>query len=473
MGSLTEILTFNLKLLGRKSKKNILVTLGLSEDKEKILNSIKKLSELPSVQIYATEGTNEYLKISEIKTKKVYKILEKREPNVKSLLENGKFDLIINIMHKQYGYDEYVDSNQIKLLAVENTTPLITDVDVAVSTINRLVTEHEQGVYKYKIKDSSEPWNLKREFFEIVNSLGGFAIYHAHFDKAYLISKKNLKLGQEDMQDKWALYKYLKENYTHKDLVERISRGLDRMIHQGVVACRTFVDADSTVRLLPIKAALEVKKNYEGRIQFEIGIQPLEGLIDNNARKYFEQACEMADIIGGLPSKDKYPEKHLDIIMKIAKNTGKQVNVHVDQQNSPFENETELLALKTIEHGLEGRVSAIHALSLAAKHRLEQERILKVIKDAGLNIIVCPSAALSMKQLNSIESPIHNSIAPIVELQNNDIPVFLGVDNIYDLFMPLCDGDIYFECKLIMEACRWYDIQKIAEIACDKSGFNN
>ena len=49
-----------------------------------------------------------------------------------------------------------------------------------------------------------------------VEQLGGFACHHAHFDKAYLISMENLRLSQVDMQKKWALYKYLKENYTHK-----------------------------------------------------------------------------------------------------------------------------------------------------------------------------------------------------------------------------------------------------------------
>ena len=53
--------------------------------------------------------------------------------------------------------------------------------------------------------------------------------------------------------------------------------------------------------------------------------------------------------------------------MRIAKDQGKRLDVHVDQENNPFESETELLALKTIEHGLEGRVSAVHAISVAAK----------------------------------------------------------------------------------------------------------
>src|SRR5205085_2502737 len=136
--------------------------------------------------------------------------------------------------------------------------------------------------------------------------------YHAHFDKAYLINPDNLKLGMVDMQKKWALYKYLKESYTFEDLVERISRGVQKMIDQGVTHCRTLVDADSTVKLLPVKAALEVKQRFAGQINLEIGTQPLQGVIDPASRKAFVKACELADVIGGLPSKDRpTPEKHL------------------------------------------------------------------------------------------------------------------------------------------------------------------
>ncbi|CAN2039719.1 cytosine/creatinine deaminase [Candidatus Magnetomoraceae bacterium gMMP-15] len=465
-----EMLVFNLKLIGKKRKKNVLISAGTMSDKEKMLPAIKKLSKL-NISVYATKGTSGFLNNQGITNQEVYKITKKREPNIKSFLEEDRFDLVINVLTGDHNYDESSDSKLIRCLSIENGIPLITDVDVAILTIEQMVKEQNEGVYKYKIADKTEPWNLKLEFFQLVDKLKGFACYHAHFDKAYLISKDNLKLAQVDMQKKWELYKYLKENYTHQDLVERISRGVEKMIDQGVTYCRTFVDADSTVKLLPIKAALEVRKKYNNRIKLEIGVQPLQGILEPESRKYFIQACELADVIGGLPSKDRpMPEKHLDYIMDIAKDMNKKLDVHIDQENNPFENETELLALKTMEHGLEGRVSGIHAISIAAKPKIEQERIIKLIKDAGMNIIICPSAALSMKQLD-LKTSIHNSVAPLAELIKFNVPVFLGVDNIYDLFMPFVDGDIWFECRMLMEACRFYDIEKVAKIACNKDGF--
>lgn len=465
-----ELLAFNLKLIGTKSKKSILLSAGRIEDKERLLPSIRKLLEL-NVSLYATKGTSRFLREHSIQNVEVFKIAERTEPNINSLLRENRFDLIVNILTGNHSYDEASDSNIIRGLAIEHGIPLITDVDVAILTIDQLINKRNQGVYAYRLADKAEPWNLKLEFLQMVHGLGGFACYHAHFDKAYLISLANLKLSQVDMQKKWELYRYLKENYTFDDLVERISRGLEAMIAQGVTHCRSLIDADSTVGLLPMKAALEVKQLYADRIRFELGVQPLQGVLDPDSRTQFAKACEMADVVGGLPSRDRpLPEKHLDYILSLAKDLGKKVDVHVDQENNPFEIETEQLALKTIEHGMQGRVSAIHAISLAAKPRNVQERVVALMKDAGLRVIVCPSAALSMKQLE-LNAPLHNSIAPVPMLLEAGIPVCLGIDNVYDLFMPVVDGDMWFECRMLMEACRYYDLAKVAEVACDKTGF--
>ncbi len=141
----------------------------------------------------------------------------------------------------------------------------------------------------------------------------------------------------------------------------------------------------------------------------------------------------------------------------------------MDQENNPDQTETELLAIKTIEHGMQGRVFGVHAISLAAKDEREQDRIIEKIVEADLGIIICPSAALSMKQLPK-RAPLHNSIAPYPKLRDAGVRCYLGVDNIHDLFMPLVDGDIWTECRMLMEACRFYKIDAVADWACARPG---
>ena len=64
--------------------------------------------------------------------------------------------------------------------------------------------------------------------------------------------------------------------------------------------------------------------------------------------------------------------------------------------------------------------------------------------------------------------PLHNSIAPYEKLRKAGVRCYLGIDNVHDLFMPMVDGDIWTECRMLMEACRFYDIDAVADWACTK-----
>src|SRR5271166_3803647 len=462
-----EMLAFNLKLLGRKSRKKVLISAGKAEDKKRMLPAIQRFLEL-EVDIYATPGTHQFLATYGIESVEIHKITDRRSPNILTFLKENRFDLVINVLTGDDDYDEASDVKLIRKLCIENGIPLITDCDVGIATLQQILRDTSKGTFRYKLADNSEPWNLRLHFMEAVERLGGVANHHAHFDKAYLINMENLRLSQVDMQKKWEIYRYLKENYTYDDLVERISRGLDTMIQQGVTYCRTMVDADSTVGLLPVQAAMEVKRRYAGRIVFEVGVQPLQGVLDPASYEQYAQACALADYCGGLPSRDRpRPEAHLDTILDLAKRLGKPVEVHVDQENNPLETETELLAAKTIEHGMQGRVYGIHAISVGAKEEREQDRIIAKILEADMGIVICPSAALSMAKLQ-MNAPLHNSIAPFPKFHQAGVRCYLGVDNIADLFMPMVDGDIWTECRMLMEACRFYDINAIAKWACAK-----
>merc|ERR1712054_312183 len=94
----------------------------------------------------------------------------------------------------------------------------------------------------------------------------------------------------------------------------------------------------------------------------------------------------------------------------------------------------------------------------------EQDRIIALIKEADVGIVICPSAALSMKQL-PMQAPLHNSLGPFVKLKNAGVRTYLGIDNIADLFMPVVDGDMYTEARMLMECCRYYDLESVADWA--------
>jgi cytosine/adenosine deaminase-related metal-dependent hydrolase len=73
----------------------------------------------------------------------------------------------------------------------------------------------------------------------------------------------------------------------------------------------------------------------------------------------------------------------------------------------------------------------------------------------NIGVIVCPTAAISMRQLRPINSPTHNCVARIMELCKSRVPVQIGTDNICDVFVPQGDGDMLTEIKMGGHAARF------------------
>jgi cytosine/adenosine deaminase-related metal-dependent hydrolase len=139
--------------------------------------------------------------------------------------------------------------------------------------------------------------------------------------------------------------------------------------------------------------------------------------------------------------------------------------VHIDQENNPNERDTEKLISAVKRHGYEGRTVAVHAISVSAQPKKYRMKIYKEMAELGIAVAVCPSAALSMRQLDQYTSPVHNSIANVPEMLEAGVLVGLGVDNVGDFYMPFVDGDMWTEVRMLQEVCRHYNFNDLVKIA--------
>lgn len=122
-------------------KENILLTLGDLEDKIEFLDSAKKLNEL-GYRIFATTNTHHLLKEHGIRSKHVFKINEKRSPNILHMLENKKFDLVINTQSMKHPHKAERDGYIMRRKAIDYNIPLINNMKIAVLFVN--------SIYKFK-----------------------------------------------------------------------------------------------------------------------------------------------------------------------------------------------------------------------------------------------------------------------------------------------------------------------------------
>jgi cytosine/adenosine deaminase-related metal-dependent hydrolase len=309
-------------------------------------------------------------------------------------------------------------------------------------------------------------WDLKTQMLEAIKKSGGFVNCHAHFDKAYYITREGLQKSMLDMETKWRMSDDIKRSLSVDQIKDRIRRALDKLIAQGCKQTCTFIDSYDAVGHKAIDAANAVKKEYKNKINLLTITQPLGGLVDKKAHALYEEITAKADIAGGLPSKDRANDvQHLNHLFKIAKKLNKPVHVHIDQENNPNERDTEKLIAAVKRHHYQGRTVAVHAISVSAQPKKYRKKIYKELAKLGIAVVVCPSAALSMRQLDQFNSPVHNSIANVPEMLEAGVLVGMGVDNIADFYEPFVDGDMWTELRMLQESCRYYDFENLVKIA--------
>jgi len=317
---------------------------------------------------------------------------------------------------------------------------------------------------------------FKDLFLAEVKKTPGMVNCHAHLDRAYTLTPEIWQQASALMEEKWILNREIKKKHTPESIRERLTFCIENFIKQGITACRTHVDADSIVGLLVVENAAKIREKYKNKFTLQLVAHPLEGFLNAEATGFdqakmnlFKQACEICDLVGGLPSRDrKMPDgdkKHADFLFAVAKNLNKDMDVHMDQENNPEEKDTEWFLDKIKEQKMDGRVTLVHALSVASQATADRDRIYQKISATKTNVTVCPTAAISMKQHRDKMAPLHNSIAQVDEMLTAGINVSLGTDNISDIFVPECNGDLFEEVQMLASACRIYDLRTLAKIA--------
>ncbi|SQE32294.1 N-isopropylammelide isopropyl amidohydrolase [Mannheimia haemolytica] len=298
---------------------------------------------------------------------------------------------------------------------------------------------------------------------------GGWVNAHAHADRAFTMTPEKITVYQNaNLQQKWDLVDEVKRNSSVEDYYRRFSQAIELMISQGVTAFGTFVDIDQVCEDRAIIAAHKAREVYKNDIILKFANQTLKGVIEPNAKKWFDIGSEMVDMIGGLPYRDELDYgkglEAMDILMDKAKSLGKMLHVHVDQFNSPKEKETEQLCDKSIEHGMQGRVVAIHGISIGSHPKEYRKMLYQKMRDSQMMVIACPMAWIDSGRKEDLQ-PFHNALTPADELIPEGITVAIGTDNICDYMVPLCEGDMWQELSLLSAGCRFTNLEEMANIA--------
>lgn len=267
----------------------------------------------------------------------------------------------------------------------------------------------------------------------------GLVNAHQHLDKCRLgevMRPNESQTLQEAIQITWDH----KRSYTVSEIVERASPVVESAIVNGTTAMRGFADVDTIGGLTPVEGLLELRRRFAGRITMEVVAFPQEGIIrDPGTDRLMEEAMELgADVVGGLPwyeRLDRDAHEHVDFCFELAKRTGRDIHMLVDDTDNPNSRSLEYLAARTLAEGYGGRVTASHCGALGSYDDTHAEKVIGLVEEAGISISSNTQISLVMAGRND-RGRVRRGITRAKELLEAGVNVLSAQDDVNDPYYP-------------------------------------
>lgn len=265
-------------------------------------------------------------------------------------------------------------------------------------------------------------------------ALPTFVEPHVHLDKVLLAERvAEAKTIAEARQ----IVRETKKHFTVDDVTSRIERVLTWAITNGVTIVRTHVDVDSIVKLVSMEALSSLSEKYRDVVDLQLVAFPQEGVIQNEeSLELLKEALRKdANVVGGLPEAERNTEdmkQHVDTVISLAEEFGRDVDVHCDVQ--PSTKNIEYYAAKAIERQFQGRCTADHLIALSYYSDEYAAKIISLIRQAEMNVVACPCTMMVSGALDP--PPKGRGVTRIKEILAAGINLVYGLDNLVDPYNP-------------------------------------
>jgi len=264
-------------------------------------------------------------------------------------------------------------------------------------------------------------------------ALPGFINTHSHVDKSWW--------GKP-----WVSYSYSErptvEGWIANERAQRDKYGipnasssaavLRQFIRNGTTATRTHIDVDLGVGLRGLECVQAARAEVGDAIQVETVAFPQDGVLRRpGVMKLLDEAAAAGvDKIGGLDpgTIDGDVEKVLDGLFDIAVNRNVGLDLHLHEFGSLGVYEFRQVMRRTIDAGLQGKVTISHGFVLGTLPAKVQEEIVEKLAEAGVSWTTVAMGGTA---------PL-----PWQQMETHGVPLGLGTDGIRDLWSPFGDGDM-------------------------------
>ncbi|MFG1910222.1 amidohydrolase [Kribbella sp. NPDC048928] len=262
-------------------------------------------------------------------------------------------------------------------------------------------------------------------------ALPGFVNAHAHVDKSWWGQPWVSYGGQPATQGRIAHERAERDKYGIPSAAGA-KAVLREFLRHGTTATRTHVDVDLGVGLRGIAGVLEAAADLNGAVEVEIVAFPQDGVLRRPGVLDLldKAAAEGATSIGGLDpaSIDRDPVGQLDALFEIAARRGVGIDIHLHDRGDLGAFQYELIAERTLQEGLQGKVNVSHGFALGELSPARRTELVDQLGAAGISwTTVAPPTSAPL---------------PFREMRAAGVPIGLGTDGIRDLWSPYGDGDL-------------------------------
>ena len=276
---------------------------------------------------------------------------------------------------------------------------------------------------------------------------------HAHLDKALTAAIVPNPAGDLlGAIEAWRPYRF---RMAHEDVCQRATKAALMYLANGATAVRSHVDVGEDVGIRHMKALIEVREALRGQIRLQlvalVGV-PLTGPEGADNRAALRAAMEIgADVVGGVPHLDPDPVAYHDLVLDLATEFGRPIDLHTDETLEPDVLYLPYFAARVAGTGFPHGATASHCVSLGVQPPEVAAEVAERVAAAGVAVVCNPQTNLFLQARDHRSAP-PRGLTALRALLEAGATVAAGGDNLQDPFNSVGRADPLETASLLITA---------------------
>jgi cytosine/creatinine deaminase len=275
---------------------------------------------------------------------------------------------------------------------------------------------------------------------------------HAHLDTALTADRIPNPTG--DLAGAVQAWLDYQGSVPRDDFVRRATEAALLGLANGATAIRTHVGIYERVGIKAVEALLEVRHALRALVDIQLVALNvrLTGPQCEDLRALLRAAMEMgADVVGGCPHLDPDPVAYHGIVLSLAAELGRPIDLHTDETLDPAVLHLSHLADLVAETGFPHRVTASHCVSLGVQPPQVAAQVAARVAAARVAVVCNPQTNLFLQARGQRSTPVRGLTA-LRALLDAGVTVAAGGDNLRDPFNLVGRADPLETASLLVTA---------------------